>query len=262
MARGFGVAGALPADLINTLAVAAEQAGYDSFWVNDTPAADSLERLAGAAAVTRRITLGTGVIPLDRRPAEEIVARVRALALPAERVIVGVGSGGMAGGLTRVAAALPVLAEVGLPIVVGTLGPKMCRLAGTAADGLLLNWLTPPFAAEAAGWAAEAARAAGRPAPRRMTYARVALPVGAERARSEADRYAAIPVYANHFARMGVAAADTVVVGEAAALQAALADFEAVLDDVVARAITPADTEAELMDLLLAAAPAATRPRP
>jgi hypothetical protein len=129
MARGFGVAGALPPDLINTLAVAAEQAGYDSFWVNDTPAADSLERLAGAVAVMRRTTLGTGVIPLDRRPAEEIVARVRVLALSAERVIVGVGSGGMAGGLTRVVAALPGLAELGLPIVVGTLGPKMCRCA-------------------------------------------------------------------------------------------------------------------------------------
>ncbi|MCC6628684.1 MAG: LLM class flavin-dependent oxidoreductase [Chloroflexi bacterium] len=262
MARGFGVAGALPADLINTLAIAAEQAGYDSFWVNDTPAADSLERLAGAVAVTRRIQLGTGVIPVDRRPAEAIVARARELALPADRVIIGVGSGGMAGGLARVAAALPVLADLGLPIVVGALGPKMCRLAGSAADGLLLNWLTPPFATEAAGWASEAARAVGRPAPRRMTYARVALPAGVERARTEADRYAAIPAYANHFTRMGVAAVDTIIVGEAGAIQAALAAFEAVLDDVVARAITPTDSEAELMDLLRAAAPAATRPRP
>ena len=66
-------------------------AGRDSFWVNDTPGADSLERLAAAACVTSRIRLGTGVIPLDRRPAGEIIARVRELALPTERLILGVG---------------------------------------------------------------------------------------------------------------------------------------------------------------------------
>jgi alkanesulfonate monooxygenase SsuD/methylene tetrahydromethanopterin reductase-like flavin-dependent oxidoreductase (luciferase family) len=262
MARGFGVAGALPSDLITRLAVAAEAAGYDSFWVNDTPGADSLERLAGAASATSRVQLGTGVIPLDRRPADEIVARVGALGLPLDRLILGVGSGGMAGGLARVAAALPALATTGAPIVVGALGPKMCRLAGEAANGLLLNWLTPPFAAEAAGWAVEAARTTGRPAPLRMTYARVALPEGAGRAQAEADRYAGIPVYANHFTRMGVAAVETVTVGTADQLQAALVSFESVLDHVVARAITPADTETELMDLLHAAAPGARHPRP
>ena len=35
--RGFGVAGALPHDVIRTLASAAEAAGYHTFWVNDTP---------------------------------------------------------------------------------------------------------------------------------------------------------------------------------------------------------------------------------
>ena len=35
--RGFGVAGALPHDVIRTLAAAAEAAGYHTFWVNDTP---------------------------------------------------------------------------------------------------------------------------------------------------------------------------------------------------------------------------------
>jgi alkanesulfonate monooxygenase SsuD/methylene tetrahydromethanopterin reductase-like flavin-dependent oxidoreductase (luciferase family) len=263
MARGFGVAAALPPALITAVAAAAEAHGYDSFWVNDTPGADSLERLAAAAAATRAIRLGTGVIPLDRRPAEEIIARVRALALPADRLILGVGAGGMAGGLARVRAALPALrAALRLPVVVGALGPQMCRLAGEAADGLLLNWLTPDYARVSAGWAVEAAAAAGRPTPLRLAYARVALPAAAGRAQAEADRYAAIPAYAAHFARMGVPARATVLVGEPPALQAGLAAFEAALDEVVARAITPADSEAELMALLAAVAPAARHPRP
>src|SRR5262245_49481107 len=107
MARGFGVAGALDPALIGAVAAAAEAQGYDSFWVNDTPGADSLERLATAAGQTSRIRLGTGVIPLDRRPAAEIIARVRELKLPTERLIVGIGSGGRGpGSLARVKDAL------------------------------------------------------------------------------------------------------------------------------------------------------------
>ncbi len=35
--RGFGVAGALPLEIVRVLASAAEAAGYHTFWVNDTP---------------------------------------------------------------------------------------------------------------------------------------------------------------------------------------------------------------------------------
>ena len=44
--------------------------------------------------------------------------------------ILGVGSGGAVGGLARVRAALPALrSALGVSVVVGTLGPRMCRLA-------------------------------------------------------------------------------------------------------------------------------------
>src|SRR5262245_23670555 len=121
MARGFGMAGALAPELIGAVAAAAEAQGYDSFWVNDAPGADSLERLATAAGLTNRIRLGTGVIPLDRRPAGEIIARVRELALPTERLIIGVGSGGgRSGSLARVREALNAFrGELGAPVVVG-----------------------------------------------------------------------------------------------------------------------------------------------
>ncbi len=74
--RGFGVAGALPHDVIRALAPAAEAAGYHTFWVNDTPHGDGLASLRAAAEVTSEILLGVGVIPLDRQPAD-VIARPR-----------------------------------------------------------------------------------------------------------------------------------------------------------------------------------------
>jgi alkanesulfonate monooxygenase SsuD/methylene tetrahydromethanopterin reductase-like flavin-dependent oxidoreductase (luciferase family) len=94
MGRGFGVAAAVSHDVIREIAREAEQLGYTSFWCNDTPGADGLAALAEAAAVTTTITLGVGVIPLDRRPADVIAADVAALGLPQERLLLGIGSGG------------------------------------------------------------------------------------------------------------------------------------------------------------------------
>src|SRR5918994_1797842 len=79
--RGFGVAGALPHDVIRALAPAAEAAGYHTFWVNDTPHGDGLASLGAAAEVTSQIQLGAGVIPLDRQPADGIARRVPELEL-------------------------------------------------------------------------------------------------------------------------------------------------------------------------------------
>lgn len=257
MARGFGVAAALPHALVGQAAAAAEALGYSTFWVNDTPGADGLAALATAAAATTRIGLGVGVIPLDRRPPAEIVARVEELALPRARLVVGVGSGGAAGGLERVRAGLAELrGALAAPVVVAALGPRMCRLAGEAADGVLFNWLTADYTHASVALVTAAAAAAGRPAPRLLAYVRVALPGGAERLQAEGERYRAIPQYGAHFARMGVAPAATGVAGEAAAIQPALAAYEALLDEVTARAITPTDSLEEILAVAQAAAPA------
>ncbi|MDQ3227794.1 MAG: LLM class flavin-dependent oxidoreductase, partial [Chloroflexota bacterium] len=100
--RGFGVAGALPLEIVRVLASAAEAAGYHTFWVNDTPQGDGLAALRAAADVTSDIRLGVGVIPLDRQPADVIARRVYELDLPQERLLVGIGSGNPKGGLARV----------------------------------------------------------------------------------------------------------------------------------------------------------------
>ncbi len=255
---GFGVAGALAAPVVVELARAAEAAGYRTFWVNDTPDGDGLAALAAAAAETRTIRLGVGVIPLDRQPPERIAARVAELELPVERLTLGVGAGGARGGPERVRdGVLALRGATAAAITVGALGPRMCRVGGEVADGVLLNWLTPSYARRSAALVAEAAAAAGRPRPRVDGYVRVAFAGAAgERLRAEAERYGHIPAYAAHFARMGVAPIETGVVADAPPhVPPALVPYLAALDETVVRAIVEeGGGAADYRELLEAAA--------
>lgn len=244
--------------LVAELARAAEAAGYRTFWVNDTPDGDGLAALAVAAGATRTIRLGVGVIPLDRQPPERIADRVVELGIPEERLTLGVGSGGAPGGVARVETGVAALRErISASIVVGALGPRMCRLAGERADGVLLNWLTPAHARQSAAWVAKAAAAANRVPPRVDGYVRAALGGPAmERLRVEGERYAGIPAYAAHFSRMGVVPIATgAAAAEAEMIADLLAPFSAVLDETVVRAVVPEETAEAYRRLLEAAAP-------
>ena len=256
--RGFGVAGALEHAIVRNIARAAEGAGYRTFWVNDTPDGDGLAALTAAAAVTTRIRLGVGVIPLDRQPAERIAARIDELGLPVDRLTLGVGAGRAAGGLNRVRAGVVALRSLTpAAIVVGALGPKMCRVAGEVADGVLLNWLTPSFVPASAVEVEQAAAAAGRPRPRIDGYVRTAL--GGEaiaRLREEADRYAGFPAYAAHFGRMAADPMETAVAARSPdELRRGLAAFDAVLDETIVRAVAAEETLNAYLVLLDAASP-------
>lgn len=256
--RGFGVAGALPLEIIRTLAPAAEAAGYQTFWVNDTPHGDGLAALRAAADVTSTIRLGVGVIPLDRQPDGVIARRVRELDLPQHRLLLGIGSGGSAGSLRRVASAAEALdADLDAQVVVGALGPKMCALAGSASDGVLLNWLTADYVMPSAAIAEEAADAVGRPAPMILGYVRTAFGPGAREVfYEEAGRYASYPSYAANFARMGTPAEHTAVIGDTRQdIQDGLAPFTPLLDETVVRAITGEESLPAYLALLEAAAP-------
>jgi alkanesulfonate monooxygenase SsuD/methylene tetrahydromethanopterin reductase-like flavin-dependent oxidoreductase (luciferase family) len=256
--RGFGVAGALPHDVVRTLASAAEAAGYHTFWVNDTPNGDGLAGLRAAAQVTSQIQLGVGVIPLDRQPADVIARRVDELALPQERLIVGIGSGNPRGGLERVREGAATLEErIEAPIVVGALGPNMCAMAGRSSDGVLLNWLTAEYVAPSAAIVTAAARDSSRPRPLILGYVRTVFGPGAREVfTEEAGRYGGYPAYAANFTRMGTPAEATAVIGETAAeIQAGLASFTGELDETVVRAITGEESADAYMALLVAAAP-------
>jgi alkanesulfonate monooxygenase SsuD/methylene tetrahydromethanopterin reductase-like flavin-dependent oxidoreductase (luciferase family) len=257
MGRGFALYAGVASDVIRAAAREAEASGYDSFWVNYPGPIDGLAALAPAAAVTTRIALGVGVIPLHTHGPDRIVADVRAHGLPVDRLLLGVGSPNP-GSLGRVRAGIAAL-RTHLPsrLFVAALGPRMCRLAGEVADGVLFNWLTPEHAFTSADWVRAGATAAGRPVPRLAGYVRVAVgPTAAPRLEVEGRRYAAIPAYADHFARMGVPPVATgVAASTGAAVPAALGRWEPTMDDVVVRALTEHDTVDETLAVLRAARP-------
>lgn len=262
-ARGFGVAGALDKELIWRIAADAEFAGYRTLWVNDTPNGDGLVALSKAAMVTRRIRLGVGVIALDRQPAERILARIAELNLPTDRLTLGVGSGGTKTGavdLVRQGAAF-LRERSDAAVVIGALGPRMCAVAGEAADGVLLNWTPPASVRPSTNIVRRAAEDVGRPMPRVDAYVRTALGSAAlPRLREESARYAAFPSYGAHFRRMGVEAIATCVTGETKEeIQAGLAAYDDLLDEVVVRAITVTEEIDHYLALLHAAAPVSSR---
>ncbi|MCO5176385.1 MAG: LLM class flavin-dependent oxidoreductase [Thermomicrobiales bacterium] len=260
MGRGFAIAAAVAHDVTRIVAREAEIHGYTSFWVNDTPGADGLAALAAAAEVTEHIRLGVGVVALDRRSPESIAEDVARLNLPQDRLWLGVGSGADRKGLSLVRNGVEVLHQsVTAPIIVGALGPKMSALAGEASEGVLFNWLTPSFAETAGTWVTDAAAEHGKPRPALIAFVRCALlPQAEARLEQESGRYGSYPKYAAHFQRMGVDARGTTVNSDRAdVLQAGIAAHEAVLDEVVVRAITADDSAESILELLRACAPPA-----
>jgi len=259
MGRGFALFAGTPADVIRASAREVEALGYASFWVNHPGQTDGLAALALAAGETRRVDLGVGVIPLHTRGPASIVEGVRATYLPTARLLLGVGSPNPKS-LERVREGVAELRRnVQARIIVAALGPKMCRLAGEVADGVLFNWLTPEYARRSAELVREGAMAANRTTPV-VTYAYVRLamgPAGIARLGEEGGRYAGIPAYAAHFQRMGVKPVDTAVTGQTPGdIRAALTRWDGAVDEVVLRAITGEDTVDQTLALVRAAKPA------
>jgi alkanesulfonate monooxygenase SsuD/methylene tetrahydromethanopterin reductase-like flavin-dependent oxidoreductase (luciferase family) len=258
MSLGFALAANSPADVIAAAAREAETLGYSSFWVNHPGPFDGLGALAHAARATRALALGIGVIPLHTRGPASIVEGVREHTLPLDRLWLGVGSPNPKS-LDRVREGVAAIRkELRTKLVVAALGPKMCRLAGEVADGVLFNWLTPEHAKASAALVRDGAASAGRPVPRIFAYVRLAMgPGAAERTAKEGGRYAAIPAYKANFDRMGVKPETTAVVSDSAAdVARALARWDGVVDEVVLRAL-PAD---EGKESTLALVRAAKRP--
>jgi alkanesulfonate monooxygenase SsuD/methylene tetrahydromethanopterin reductase-like flavin-dependent oxidoreductase (luciferase family) len=257
MGRGFALFAGTTPEIIRASAREAEALGYTSFWVNHPGSFDGLAALAHAARETKRIDLGIGVIPLHTRGPEEIVKGVNATGLPLDRLLLGVGSPNP-NSLGRVRDGVAAIrSQLKTRLVVAALGPKMCRLAGEIADGVLFNWLTPEHARLSAGWVREGAKAAGRTPPTLYAYVRLALGAKAvEKLAEEGGRYAAIPAYGAHFERMGVKPVETCIAAQKAEeIPPALAKWQGAVDEVVLRAITAEDTVAENSALLRAARP-------
>jgi len=258
MRQGFALFAAAAPEIIRACAREAEAIGYSSVWVNHPGSTDGLAALGEAAKETRRVDLGIGVIPLHTRGPESIVQGVRANALPLDRLLLGVGSPNP-DSLKRVRAGIAELrGQLSARLIVAALGPKMCRLAGEVADGVLFNWLTPEYARRSADEVRAGAAAVKRQPPKIFAYVRVALGAAAhKRLHDEGARYGAIPAYAANFARMGLHPVETAIAAEKPAdVRTALAAWQGAVDEIVLRAITAQDTVEENVALVRAAGPA------
>jgi alkanesulfonate monooxygenase SsuD/methylene tetrahydromethanopterin reductase-like flavin-dependent oxidoreductase (luciferase family) len=217
-----------------------------------------MEQLARAQAATTRIRLGVGVLPIDRWSSDDILREVERLQLDMARVALGIGSGTLGvGALAATRDACRALKGGGVQkVLVGALGPAMCRLGGNDADGVILNWLVPKAAPALVGRVKDGAQAAGRTGPEIVAYVRTACDPGANgRLEREASAYEGYPAYSRHFARMGVRAIDTAVKGDHDVISARFEAFAPQVDEVVARAIVSDDSLRAYLAVLSAAAP-------
>lgn len=241
----IGLPGATAPETVARVASTIEAAGFSALWINDTPNGDSLVGLHAAADVTSTLVLATGVIPVDRRSASDILSG--AAGLPMERLTIGIGSGSSKRGLELVGDAVAELRDgTAASVVVGALGPRMRRLAAERADGVLLNWLTPAAAADAL---ADLHRdAAGRPI-RGVLYIRTAVDAAAIPAlEAESARYDSSPAYAANLARIGAKAIDTTIAAiDPGTLAPRVDEYAAIVDEVVLRVITADSTSEQIL---------------
>ena len=245
--RGLGITAGLDAGLARDLAVRCEHLGYHSLWSNDEPAAPGLETLAHFAAAAPQLELGVGVLPLDRHQPVHIAAEIDRLGLDPTKLWIGIGSGQLRSPIDIVQRAVAELREL-LPeetrIVVAAMRPRLCRLGGAIADGVLLNWMLPAQAAQARRWVHEGADQAGRAAPVVASYVRVAVGSDSrQRLRDEESYYRNINEdHRQHFEAMDVPLGS---VGVAATARPevldGLAPYHAALDLPIARVLAEHD---------------------
>lgn len=267
----------LPADAGVAVARLADASDLGSLWTNETGGADAFVTLGAWAAVTERIVLGTGVVPLSARSEATLALAARQVARMADgRLILGIGVGQRAAAeklhgtswrppVSWVRDALGALRGKGFAVIVGALGPRMLEVAAESADGVLLNWFTPAYVSEVRERIREATEAAGRdPSSVRVSgYVRVAVGSKAREALAEQVRfYSGLPFYREHWAAMGDPDDGDVTVAsvDGSDLREQLSRFDG-LDDVVARIVPTEEYGVEAVAELLCRRQAAVEGR-
>jgi alkanesulfonate monooxygenase SsuD/methylene tetrahydromethanopterin reductase-like flavin-dependent oxidoreductase (luciferase family) len=258
--RGLGITAGLEPGLARDLAARCEQLGYHSLWSNDEPSAPGLETLAHFAEAAQRLQLGVGVLPLDRYPPVRIASEVDRLGFDPAKLWIGIGSGRLRPQIDAVQRAVADLRDL-LPeetrVVVAAMRPRLCRVGGAVADGVLLNWMLPEEAEEARRWVGEGASQSGRTAPLVASYIRVAVGAGSlQRLRDEESVYRTInDGHRRHFEAMGVPLG---TVGVAASARQdvveGLAPYQSALDLPIVRVLAKREATA-LAEVADAAAP-------
>ena len=243
------------------LCARAESLGYTDVWTAEVGAVDAFSPLAAVAMRTHRVRLGTGLVPVfTRPPALTAMSAAGVQQLSGGRFVLGVGTsspaivGSWMGTpfervVQRVREYVDVLRQIlsgtkvsfrggtlrvdgfrlqvdplhAVPIYLGALGPKMCRLAGEIADGVLFFLMTPDGVRAAIDEVKAGARSAGRDPDSIDVFIRLPVVVdeSEETVRFMARRlltgYAIVPAYNASLARQGFGE-------EASAIAAAWAD--------------------------------------
>lgn len=227
----------LPWHELVLIAETAEETGYEAIFTPEIRAREAFVTLAGFAAATNEIRLGSGVVPISSRTPDRMAMAAATLQDVADgRFILGLGSdGSLEGTRTHIehvrrlldgesgvgsqggaGEASPIdLAKaqgIEIPIFLAALGSRMTELAGEVADGVILNCCTPDRVADARTQIARGASRAGRD-PRRVVvavYVRACLGHDEGHAlaalRGAAGQYAAIEKYRRQFESMGLRA--------------------------------------------------------
>jgi 5,10-methylenetetrahydromethanopterin reductase len=224
-------------DLVQVVETA-EDTGYEIVLVPEIQGREAFATLAGFAAATSRIRLGTGVLPISSR-APTLAAMGVATVNEASggRFVLGLGVGRartgaialvreyvhqvratLRGDVVSSSGPFPVerfrlgieLGSDPVPVWLAALGPRMVELAGELADGVLLNWCSPERVVRAREELARGAELAGRD-PAGLTvavYVRACLGPEEDHALkalgSAAGEYAGFPSYARQFEEMGL----------------------------------------------------------
>lgn len=255
MNRAFGITATEDRKGAEAVAIAAEEAGYSAIWTNDG-VADGVATASWMAEATARIGVAIGVVACDRIPPRDLAEKIKAVALPLDRCVIGIGSGFSSNPIADVRAAVAVLRSTfgdDIKIAVAAMGPRMCSLAGEISDVILLNWMTPERIAWARRRVSDAARGRGSN-PRVASYVRVATgPGAAGRIAAEADRYASIPHYASHFSAMGKMPEEVGITGDSGELETALKEYEDVLDELVVRGVPASGDVQSTLEIVRAA---------
>lgn len=203
-----------PLDTILGRFEAAEDAGFDTAWAGHTFDWDALTLLALAGRATRKIELGSWVVPtFPRHPTALAQQALSVQNASRDRLVLGIGASHAAviekrlgidysrplrhmreylallpgllagervdhrGEEFRIAAQLDASGAAPPPVVLAALGPRMLELAGGCADGVAI-WLGGPrFVEEFALPHLDAGRRAAKPMDRAEPRIIVGLPV-------------------------------------------------------------------------------------
>lgn len=291
MQVGIGISEDLPVPALQAIAQEVEQHGFASLWTNEAQGRDALLVCSAWLAATTSLLAGVGVVPLwTRSPAQLAMASATLQEMGSGRFVLGLGVShpgtmepwhGVAFRKPLAAAreTLQILSQLqdgaaadvdgavrsarrfrlqitprppAAPRWLAAMGPRMVALAGSHADGVLLNWVRPGAVADAADRVRESAAAAGRRPPDVGAYVRVAVAEDRSAARAalarEVGKYCALPAYAHHLRRQGFG--DTVEAVKAAYREHGPGGVPAAIDDDVLAELgwfgTPTDDAAAI----------------